>query len=54
MTEPSELDVDVDTDCVDADGRAGVRPDDSTMSTRDVITPNVWTRKKNEEFQNYS
>ena len=44
ITEPKELEVEIDCDWVEADWRAGIRPDDSTMSTRELITPNVYQR----------
>lgn len=45
MIEPSELDDVTDWAWVEADWRAGVRPQDSTMSIRDVITPKVYAVK---------
>lgn len=44
ITEPKELEVEIDCDWVEADWRAGIKPDDSTMSTRELITPNVYRR----------
>lgn len=47
ITEPNELEVETDCAWVDADWRAGFKPEDSTISTRDVITPKVYQNQSN-------